>query len=285
MIVLLSALAHAALPAPTIASDEVTLVGPAFLDPVIDLPPDVAASLAGSRNAEAARGLAAWPDNQVRGHVLGDKKFLQGWALTHSGQAAAALPFVESIAKAEHVPDAYKDLVVGEVLLAGGQPVDAAQVLARVPADTAIWVRAQLALAEAKHASGATEEARAIWTVARGPARSLVGERCRVWSLALRTGMASPKAAPYLHRLWSQYPTSGVGTVPAAIAASATPDERVARAQRFMDASRWADAIEAAGTTPFAATANGCRLAYVKGRSLHKQNRLGGRDLRARARR
>jgi tetratricopeptide (TPR) repeat protein len=58
------------------------------------------------------------------------------------------------------------------------------------------------------------------------------------------------------------------------IASRATPEERVTRAQRFMDASRWADAVEAAGTAPFAATANGCRLAYVKGRSLHKQNRM-----------
>ena len=62
--------------------------------------------------------------------------------------------------------------------------------------------------------------------------------------------------------------------MPPAIAASATPEERVTRAQRFMDASRWADAVDAVGTAPFAATANGCRLAYVKGRSLHKQNRM-----------
>jgi hypothetical protein len=132
MFLFLQAMAHAALPAPAIAKDEVTLVGPAFLDPVIELPPDVAELLAASNNAQAAIALAAWPDNQLRGHVLADKKFLQGWALTHSGQAAKALPFVETIGKAEHVPEPYKDLVVGEVLLAGNEPVEAAAVLSQV---------------------------------------------------------------------------------------------------------------------------------------------------------
>ena len=274
MILLLPALAYAALPAPAIASDPVTLVGPAFLDPVIELPPNVAELLAASNNAQAATALAAWPDNQLRGHVLADKKFLHGWALTHSGQAARAMPFVETIGKAEHVPEPYKDLVVGEVLLAGKEPVEAAAVLSRVPPDTAIWVRAQLALAEAKQAAGATEEARAIWSALAARPDPSPGSDVALWALAVRTGTSSPKAAPYLHRLWSQYPTSTVATVPPAIAASASPEERVTRAQRFMDASRWADAVEAVGTAPFTATANGCRLAYVKGRSLHKQNRM-----------
>jgi soluble lytic murein transglycosylase len=274
MILLVCSLARAALPAPTLGSDAVTLVGPAFLEPVIELRPDAAAFLAASRNADAAKALAAWPDNQVRGHVVADKKFLEAWALTHSGQGAKAVPFVDVIARAEHVPDAYKDLVVGEVLLAGDRPVEAAAALARVPRDTAIWVRAQLAMAEARQDAGATEDARAIWTALVERADPSPGSDVALWALALKSGLSSPKAQPYLHRLWSQYPTSTVGTVPPDVATTATPDERVTRAQRLMDASRWSDAIEAAGAAPFAATANGCRLAYVKGRSLHKQNRL-----------
>src|SRR4029078_155595 len=118
IILCLPALAHAALPAPTIATDEVTLVGPAFLDPVIELPPNVAGLLAASNKPQPATALAAWPDNQLRGHVLADKKFLQGWALTHSGQAAKAVPFVETIGKAEHVREPDEDIVMREMLVA-----------------------------------------------------------------------------------------------------------------------------------------------------------------------
>jgi hypothetical protein len=189
MMLFLQALAHAALPAPAIASDEVTLVGPAFLDPVIELPPNVAELLAASNHAQAATALAAWPDNQVRGRVLATRSSCRAGRLSHSGQAAKALPFVETIGKAEHVPEPYKDLVVGECCSPETNRSRQWPRSRACPRTPRSGCARSSRSAEARQAAGATEEsARDLERAGERVPIPRRGATSRLWSLAVRHG-------------------------------------------------------------------------------------------------
>ncbi|HMV65863.1 MAG TPA: transglycosylase SLT domain-containing protein, partial [Myxococcota bacterium] len=109
------------------------------------------------------------------------------------------------------------------------------------------------------------------------------GNEAALLGRARLVGLDTPEAYAALRRLWTSYPVSDEGRAAAELLAQRhaerkpTDAERVARAERLMDGGM----LDAALTTlsgvtavPAVDTPDGCRYAFVRGRSLYKKNAL-----------
>lgn len=294
---MLLALLSTSLAAPPVSPtpESLVLVGPTALSPVLAWPDDLKLALFERRHADAAELLVRIDPTSMPGAGVGDAAFVTAWTLQRANRGADALKLLPSVEKAENAPPAYVDLVVGELLLADGKPVDAVDHLLRASTppplaggsggalDPTGWhspieVRALLALADAFQKAGRTADARAVWTrLAERPDPS-PGSAAALWILAQRAGDGSPEAAAYLDRLYRYYPgtpedKAAAGRYPAkpSIAALA------ARGDTLQESGRWDtaadlldDRLAEAGTSDAA----GCQYRYAYGRAQYKRNNI-----------
>ena len=188
--------------------EETALVGDGYLVPVLPLDDATRTALATGDHEAAVAGLKALDHTKLHGHHLDDRAFLLAWSLLRMGEDHAATRLIPAIQAADHVPPAWQDLLLGELLIADGRPVEAAEALARVPVDAGVWARAQRLRAKARADAGATADAVAVWEALAARPDPAEGSAPALWSLAQKRGIGSEKAYPYLRRLWTHYPAS-----------------------------------------------------------------------------
>jgi soluble lytic murein transglycosylase len=265
---------------------ETVLVGPGFLDPVLPLDAKTRAALATRDHAAALAGLKALDHTKLHGHQLADRAFLLAWTLLRTGDEAAAIPLIPEILAADHVPPAWQDTLLGELLLADGKAVEAAEALRRVPEEAAAWPRAMLLLAKARQEAGATADAVTVWEKLAARPDPASGTAPALLAMAKKAGVGSDKAYPHLRRLWSQYPSTGEGRAAAKYLASYEPRGRqyrprdadiAARGSALMGSWQFAQVIEE--FTPLAGRfvtpdENYCSFWYALGRSNFKRNNV-----------
>lgn len=272
-------------PAPH-ATGETVLLGPRFLDPVLPLDAATARALATRDHETALKGLQALDNSTLYGHQVDDRAFLLAWTLLRLGKEDDAARLIPSVEKADHVPPEWQDLVLGELLLADGRPLEAAEALARVAEDATPWPRAQLLLATARQESGATAEAVAAWERLAARPDPADGSAQALYSLATKAGIGSDKAYPYLRRLWTHYPTTGAGKAASKHLASYEPRGRQFRPRDHEIADRgialmadWGFKTVIEEFTPITGRfvtpdENYCKFWYAFGRSHYKRNNV-----------
>ena len=264
-------------------------VGDAMLAPLLSLPEPLQEALAAGEHAAAVAGLQAIDLSALHGHEVSDHAFLLAWSLVRAGKAEEAAPLMPKLQAADHVPLAYLQLVAGEVMLATGDPVDAAALLESIPDDTPITTRARLAAAAAHKKAGATARSSEILEalVARPPRTPGNAEALLV--LVDKLGEDNPAAVTHLRALWSHHPqTEGGRRSLPALARHERRDPTIkptdahvaARASALMWDASWRDAVvfleprlgrfpNGAATSPAS-----CEAWYVYGRSQYKRNNL-----------
>lgn len=241
---------------------------------------DALDALAARDHAGAAAALAAMDPGRLSGRQVGDHAFLLAWSLIRADRGAEALGLLDVLRHAEHVPRAYLQLTVGELLRLDGKPVEAAAALADIDPQATIWPRVALARAQALHDAGRTSEARATYMALAARPDPAEGTPLALWALAQGAGLDSPAALPYLERLWSWYPahTEGHAAAKALSAQGVTPDWRASarRAERHMARGSHNEAVTLGVRhgQGRAADPDACLLWYAHGRSLYKKNRL-----------
>lgn len=182
-----------------------------YLEPLLPMSEELTEALIKRKHDTAAGLLSEMERSQLPGTVGADQAFLLAWELLRTDRASEATSLINIVDKAEHVPESYRALVLGELLLEGGEPVEAALKLAEVPDDTPISTRARLKQAEAHQAAGATREALIIYQALAARPDPIDGNAEALLAVANRVGQGSPDAYPYLRRLWAHYPRTGPG--------------------------------------------------------------------------
>lgn len=275
--------AQAASPTPTPISAPAATVRLALLPDStwqrsVPMSPELSLAVGTRRHGEALKGLQAIPKAELPGMAVADHGFLVAWALVHSDRAAEALPLQELVRASPNAPEPYKQLVLGEAMLAAGQPVEAAQLLAQVDPASAIASRAQLSQARALFDAGRTAESKALYeTLAQRPDPS-PGSEVALWALASRAGTGSPAARPFLERLYRHYPGSKEGTRAAAeLGASLTATDKAWRADALNELSSFKDVNDL--ITPIIgsytkASPETCAALYAHGRSHFRRNNV-----------
>ncbi|MCB9676813.1 MAG: transglycosylase SLT domain-containing protein [Alphaproteobacteria bacterium] len=210
--------------------------------------------------------------------------FLEAWALVRLDQAEKAAPLLPKIDGGVTIPAPYRDLVIGEVKLASGDKLGALEALSLVPADAAIYPRAAVLRAETLKELGRTAEAFEVFEAIASRPDPANGNPLALLALAYHKGAGSPEAYPYLRRLWTHYPTSAEATEANRLlgkytgaAYAPTPEEWSIRAEKWMYARDYGNAILAAQNVPATKDVPAealCRALYVKGRSEYKKNQL-----------
>ncbi len=281
LLILLIGGSPAALPAvDDPASAPTTRLSPGLAHPVLPLGLDALDALAARDHAAAFSALQTMDPNRLSGRQFGDFTFLLAWSLIRADRANEAVHLTDVVRKAEHVPQAYRQLTVAELLLAAGEPVEAAAALAEIGPAATLWPRAALVRAEALHQAGRTLESRELYRSLAERPDPASGTPHALWALAQGLGLASPEARPHLERLWAWYPLDDQGrqAAEALAAQGASPawPAQARRAERLMRKGHYRDAIalgqrHGQGRT---ADADACLLWYAHGRSLYKQNRL-----------
>lgn len=258
---------------PRIALDE------AALAPVVPMSDALRSALQGRRHSTAAALLEKIDTTTLTGAQVGDVAFLKAWSLLRSNGANKAIPLLELVRAAEHVPPSYRALTVGEILVADGRHAEAAAALAEVDPASAIWPRAQLMRATALREAGATADARAILQELIARPDPAEGSDVALATLASLAGHKTEASYPYDRRLWAAYPRTSAGRQAASRLSSyggyATWQETALRADRLMSAYRYEDAVALlAGKEIGEASPEACLAWYAHGRSLFKLNRL-----------
>lgn len=265
---------------------ETALVGAGYLVPVLPLDDATRAALASGDHKAAVAGLRALDHTKLHGHHVDDRAFLLAWSLLRLGEAHEATRLIPEIQAADHVPPAWQDLLLGELLLADDRPVEAAAALARIPPDAGVWARAQRLRADARSEAGATADAIAVWESLAARPDPAEGSAPALWALAQKRGIGSDKAYPYLRRLWAHYPASSEARIAerhldayAAKGRQYRPrdTEIAARADALMDSWGFQKVLEEMGglgarfVTP---DESYCGYWYAVGRSNFKRNNV-----------
>jgi soluble lytic murein transglycosylase len=251
----------------------------------VALPPEVRAKIQGRAWAEAATAVGALPApaTVVERH---DLAFLQGWLLLQAGRAVDAAPLMPLMDDVSTAPLAYRALLRSEIAQAQGDTEAALAELARVPDDALLVGRAAAQRAELAAAAGRLDEARAVLApiLARpDPAEGNAAALAVAARLAATAeGPRSEEAYRLWRRLWMWYPGGSEGSAASDALAlwtdrGPTPAERVQRAERWMDLGSHDLAITALAPLAGALstrTPEGCRAAYIRGRSYYKKNLL-----------
>lgn len=262
---------------PMAPADAYTLVGPTAFTLQLPFAADLQAELATRDHAGALALLPKVDPKKVTGAATADLAFVKAWTLQRAGRGTEAVPLLEVVQKAPNAPRAYVDLVVGEILLADGRPIDAAVALQRVDGASPIEVRARLALADAYQRAGRTADARAVLAALAARPDPSPGSAAALWVLAQRAGLTSPEGQGYVHRLYQYYPGSAEDQAAAAAVSKPTLEDLARRGDRLQEAGNWDTAV--ALLTPRLAEAGtkdavGCVYRYAYGRAQHKRNNV-----------
>ncbi|MCP4810436.1 MAG: lytic transglycosylase domain-containing protein [Proteobacteria bacterium] len=251
----------------------------AELAPGVPMSDPLRKALAGRRHSTAANLLLAIDTSTLSGSQVGDVAFLTAWSLLRANRANDAIPLLEVVRSAEHVPQAYLALTVGEILVADDRHAEAAAALEDVDPASVIWPRAQLMRATALREAGATADSRALLEELIARPDPAEGSEVALETLAALAGLKTEASYPYDRRLWAAYPRSSAGRRAASRLSSyggyATWEESALRSDRLMASYKYDAAVslmarlDAAEPSPEA-----CMGWYAHGRSLFKLNRL-----------
>lgn len=268
---------------PPSSADEgpTTALRDAELGTLLPLPPATLKALQERRHSTALSGLRAMDRSKLPGDQVGDHAFLVAWTALRSNKGAEEVSLIDVVRKAEHVPPAYRDLTVGELLIEDGRAVEALPVLLGVSADSLLWPRAQLVLAGAYRDLERTADARKVYEALAARPDPAEGSALALAALAGMAGAQSDTAYLYERRLWAAYPYTAEGQRAAAnlkgYGPFATWQEAALRADAAMEAYQYDSAISLGakyGTQIDADDAFACMLRYAHGRSLFKKGEV-----------
>ncbi len=260
------------------ATGATALLPDAAWQPVLGLDADTALALAERRHDDAITGLQGYGPANLPGAALGDHAFLLAWSLVRADRGAEALPLLDVLRTSVSAPLPYRLLTEGEVLLAAGEPVAAAQLLGRVDRAAVIWPRARLAEAHALFDAGRTADSMAVYEELAGRPDPATGSAVALWALAQRHGLDSPESAPLLQRLYRSYPATDEGKQAAKLYEDrATPPDKAWRGDALMNAWAMKSATELLEPVlPGASDAgpDACVAWYAYGRAQYKRNNI-----------
>jgi soluble lytic murein transglycosylase len=254
-----------------------TTLSPTALQSTLPYPPPLAAALASRDWATAIPLLQAMDRTALPGAVAGDQAFVLAWALERADRAKEAVSLIEPVRAAVNAPTPYVQLVVGELLLADGKPVDAIAALSHIGGAGPIQVRASLALAEAYAKVDRKNDERDVYLALAARPDPAPGSSIALWALARRAGLGSPASTVFLQRLYRSYPGSAEEKASSASYPAPTLEDLAWRADRLQEDGSWAAAVallepHLAETTGKDAT--GCMYRYAYGRAENKLSNL-----------
>ena len=230
------------------------------------------------KHTASVSGLKKLDPTTLPGNQVGDHAFLLAWSLLRAKRGGEAVDLVDQVRNAEHVPPAYAQLTVGEILLQDGDALGAATALEAVSQDSILWPRAQLVLADAYRKLERTVDARAVYESLAARPDPSEGSAQALEALVHMTGPGSDTSYPYDRRLWAAYPRTSEGLRASGRLKSygpfATWQEGAVRADAMMNAYQY-DAAISLGTKHASQVDEtdpaSCMLRYAHGRSLFKK--------------
>lgn len=264
--------------APPAAADPgplTTLPASAF-EVEVPLPAPLLDALARRDHAAAATLFDQLDPKTVPGAFAPDVAFLRAWTLQRAGRGAEAVKLLDQVRLSTRAPAAYRQLVVGEALLADGQAVAAAEALASIQDAGAVEVRVRLALADAWQKAGRTADARAALEALSSRPDPAPGGAAVLLALAQKAPDAAARSR-LAHRLYRYYPTSDEATAAAPWLGDVTAEDLAWRGFTLQEAGRWDSAVDLLDDRLAAVPATdavGCLYRYSYGRAQHKRNNL-----------
>ncbi|MDP2310730.1 MAG: transglycosylase SLT domain-containing protein [Pseudomonadota bacterium] len=254
-----------------------TTLAPTAFKSALPYGPELATALASRDWATALPLLQKIDRGTLPGNLTGDHAFVLAWTLDRLDRAKEAVTLLEPVRAAVNAPSAYVQLMVGELLLADGKPVDAITALEKLPEDGPIQVRAALALAEAYRKAERTAESRAVYLSLAMRPDPAPGSSIALWALAQKVGLTSPDGLEYLRRLYRSYPGSAEDKAAAASMPAPSLEDISYRGDRLQEAGNYSGAVALlaprlgeVGTKD----AIGCRYRYAYGRAQNKLSNI-----------
>lgn len=248
--------------------------------PALPLPSATRDLLRQRKWSEAAAKLATVSLDDLTPPERADLAFLRAWCLVRAGRPAEAAPLLPLFVSGSSAPAPYLAVTRAEVMRAAGDLLGALNAVETVPDDALIHPRASVVASELLRELSRTEEAAAKLEALVARVDPAEGVPFALMARARHLGIGSPAAYPLLRRLWSEYPAA-----PEAAEATkalerypdrpATVHEKVVRAERALDAGMVDTALAITGALALdAATEDGCRAVFVKGKAWYKRNSL-----------
>ena len=262
---------------PTVAL--VHLVSPELRHRVLELGDGLSADLRLGRYAEAGATLAQ--DTELAAQKPGSHAFATTYALVQAGEAASAEVWLEALRAADDVPDGYQQWLVGVVLAETGHPDAALDALGDVPLALEVGPEAALRRVDLYEAMERPEEAMAaLFALAdSGRDHQVVGEA--MVRAAAKLGVDSDRGYAFAREAWVLWPKTPVAEQAQVLLNTVVPGptwrEVARRAERLMKRSMYNTALAETDSVKGKAekgTVDGCRLAFVRGRSASKRGRL-----------
>lgn len=264
-------------PVEQVLAERYTPVSDAELAPVLPYGPELLTALGKRDHAAALPLLQAVDRAKLSGAQQAEHAFVMAWTLQRAGRGKEALPLLEAAGRATVAPRAYVDLVVGEILLADGQRVQALEPLQRVLGTGPIEARARLALARAYDELERTADARAVYDQLLARPDPAPGSATAAWAVARRVGPDSPAGQALVRRLYRHYPGSAEDRASADVRPALTLEDLAWRGDALQERGSWdsaADLLDDRLAEVGAKTAADCVYRYAYGRAQHKRGNL-----------
>lgn len=250
--------------------------------PVLPMSEALAQALAQRHHSDAVTALQAMGTKELAGTALADRAFLLAWSLVRADHGAEAAPLIEALQASPTAPEPYRQLLLGEVLLASGKPAEAADALARVDTQAVIWPRARLAQADALFQAGRTADSLSAYQALADRPDPALGSEVALWALAQRKGLSSPQSRPLLVRLVRSYPRTEPGRAALTALGDGRSDaDRAYEGDALQEAGAYQAATElldpvVARLVGAKASPEACVAWFADGRARFKRNDLTG---------
>jgi soluble lytic murein transglycosylase len=250
-------------------------------EPLLEVSPEVAASLRTQSYTNAADTLLLEGVDTIPGQRKGRAAFVTAYALVRADRAQEAGKYIPIFPTDGSIPTFYAAYVIGAVAFANEDMRKADMALKSIAPESAIYPRAALLHADTLISLGRTKDAFAIYrSLADGPLSSEEGAVAML-ALSKRAGESSPEAISLMRRIWTEHPFS---TAAVQVQSELNPDtvewtlrERSLRIEQLMLASSYVQALNEGSVAmemldaPGLDMADVCRLRYATGRSQYKR--------------